>query len=54
MARSLTVAHNETPATSSLFNAFFLLALGWMVLATFTSASAEAEPTPAPVGQDAP
>ena len=52
MARSLTVNHTEAPATSGLFNAFFLLALGWMVLAAFTSANAEVEdaaavPTPA-------
>jgi len=48
MARSLTVSHTEKPTTSPLFNAFILLALGWMALAAITSSSADAEaPTPA-------
>jgi anti-sigma factor RsiW len=31
MARSLTVKHTEEPGTSSLLNAFLLLAFGWMM-----------------------
>ena len=46
MARSLTISHNEKPATSSLFNLFFFLALIWMAFAAFTSGQAIGE-TPA-------
>ena len=49
MARSLTISHNEKPATSSLFNLFFFLALIWMAFAAFTSGPAIGE-TPAAVG----
>ena len=31
MARSLTVKHTEAPGTSSLLNAFLLVAFGWLV-----------------------
>ena len=31
MARSLNVSHQEKMATSPLFNAFLLLAFGWMI-----------------------
>ena len=48
MARSLTISHNEKPATSSLFNAFFFLALVWMAFAAITSGQANGE-TPAAV-----
>ena len=48
MARSLTIAHNEKPATSSLFNLFFFLAVLWMAFAAFTSGDAIGE-TPAAV-----
>ncbi|MFT5685527.1 MAG: hypothetical protein ACI8RZ_006481 [Myxococcota bacterium] len=48
MARSLTTSHNEKPATSSLFNLFFLLALIWMAFAAVTSGPAIGE-TPATV-----
>lgn len=42
MARSLTVKHDEKPATSSLLNAFLLLAFGWLIMgAVFASASAQ-------------
>ncbi|MEL6343174.1 MAG: hypothetical protein AAFV53_08555 [Myxococcota bacterium] len=51
MARSLTINHTEKPATSPLFNAFILLALGWMALAAITSASADAEPTTVESGE---
>jgi hypothetical protein len=33
MARSLSVKHEEAPATSSLLNFFLLLAFSWMALA---------------------
>ena len=49
MARSLTISHNETPATSSLFNTFFILAVAWMAFAAFTSSQADAETTPVKV-----
>ncbi len=42
MARSLTVQHEETPATSTLLNAFLLLAFAW--LATTAVVSAVSEP----------
>lgn len=35
MARSLVVKHTETPGTSSLLNAFLLLAVGWLVASMF-------------------
>jgi hypothetical protein len=45
MARSLTVKHEEAPATSSLLTAFLLLAFGWLGLAAIVSAaSAPASP----------
>ena len=42
MARSLTVKHTEKPQTSSLFNAFLLLAFGWLVVSMLV-AGAQAE-----------
>lgn len=45
MARSLTISHNEKPATSSLFNAFFVLSLVWMAFAAITSGQANGETT---------
>jgi hypothetical protein len=52
MARSLTVNHDEKPATSSLLNLFLLVAFGCLVLASiFGAAPAEGleavETTPA-------
>jgi hypothetical protein len=42
MARSLTVKHDEKPATSSLLNLFLLVAFGCLVLASiFGAAPAE-------------
>lgn len=35
MARSLNVKHEEKLGTSSLMNAFLVLALGWMVAGAF-------------------
>lgn len=42
MARSLTVQHEEKPATSSLFTAFLLLAFGWMAVSAFFAMSGDA------------
>ncbi len=42
MARSLTIKHTEKPQTSSLFNAFLLLAFGWLVVSVLV-AGAHAE-----------
>ena len=50
MARSLTINHQEKPASSSLFNLFFALALVWMAFAAFTSPPASGE-TPAVIEQ---
>jgi hypothetical protein len=44
MARSLTVQHDEKPSTSPLFNAFLLLAFGWMALTALTGMGGEALP----------
>lgn len=41
MARSLTVKHEESTGTSSLFTAFLLLACAWLAAAAVSSASAE-------------
>jgi len=42
MARSLTIKHDEKPATSSLLNVFLLVAFTCLVLATiFGAAPAE-------------
>ncbi|MED5372457.1 MAG: hypothetical protein VX899_15695 [Myxococcota bacterium] len=38
MARSLTVKHTEKPGTSSLFNAFLILAAAWLGLSLLASA----------------
>ena len=51
MARSLTVNHQEQPATSALLNVFLLLAFGWLGLSALSAAFAE---TPAPAGAEAP
>ncbi len=40
MARSLTVKHDEKPATSPLLNSFLLLAFGWLLLSGFAAANA--------------
>lgn len=44
MARSLTVKHEETAATSPLLTAFLFLAFGWMLASALTSAAAESGP----------
>jgi len=44
MARSLTVQHDEIPSTSPLFNAFLLLAFGWMALTALTGMGGEPMP----------
>lgn len=41
MARSLTVKHEEQPATSTLLNAFLLLAFAWLAVTAVVSAVAE-------------
>ena len=43
MARSLTVKHEEQPATSTLLNAFLLLAFAWLATTAVVSAVAEPE-----------
>ena len=40
MARSLSVKHEEKPATSSLLNFFLVLAFAWMGLAALASSYA--------------
>ena len=40
MARSLSVKHEEKPATSSLLNFFLVLAFAWMGLAALASSFA--------------
>ena len=40
MARSLSVKHEETPATSSLLNFFLVLAFAWMGMAALASSFA--------------
>ena len=40
MARSLSVKHEEQPATSSLLNFFLILAFGWMGLSAIASSVA--------------
>ena len=47
MARSLTVKHEEAPATSSLLTAFLLLAFAWLGLSAIMAA------TSAPLTPDA-
>lgn len=49
MARSLTVKHEETPATSSLLTAFLLLAFGWLGLAAIVGAASGPSPADAAV-----
>ena len=46
MARSLTVKHEEKPATSPLFTAFILLACAWMAATALSAASADVSPSP--------
>jgi len=41
MARSLTVKHEEKPATSPLFTGFLLIAIAWMGLSAFTATAAD-------------
>ncbi len=54
MARSLTIEHTEEPGTSSLLNAFLLLALVWltlgMLVSGFTADAQTAPATPAAIG----
>lgn len=45
MARSLVVKHTETPGTSSLLNAFLLVAFGWLVASMFLG-GVSASPAP--------
>jgi hypothetical protein len=40
MARSLSVKHEEKPATSSLLNFFLVVAFAWMGLAALASSFA--------------
>ena len=47
MARSLTVKHDEKPATSPLLNSFLLLAFGWLLLSGFAAANATTDATTA-------
>ena len=50
MARSLTVQHTEEPGTSSLLNAFLLLALVWLTLGMLVAGfTADAQTPPADV-----
>ena len=52
MARSLTVKHTEAPGTSSLLNAFLLVAFGWLVASMlFAGVSASAATQGAPAGE---
>ncbi len=46
MARSLTVKHEEAPATSSLLTAFLCLAFGWLLLSAALAASTATPPSP--------
>lgn len=49
MARSLTVKHTEAPGTSSLLNAFLLVAFAWLVASMlFAGVSASAATDSAP------
>jgi hypothetical protein len=47
MARSLSVKHEEKPATSSLLNFFLILAFGWMGLSAVASSFAANTEAPA-------
>ena len=44
MARSLTVKHDEKPATSPLFTGFLLISIGWLMLSAFAGFAAELGP----------
>lgn len=46
MARSLVVKHEEKPGTSSLLNAFLVLALAWMGLGAVLAWAGEPAATP--------
>ena len=46
MARSLTIKHDEKPATSSLLNVFLLLAVGWMAVTALVASTADASTAP--------
>lgn len=46
MARSLVVKHEETAGTSSLLNAFLLVAVAWMVGGVLLTWDADAAVTP--------
>lgn len=48
MARSLTVHHDEKPATSSLLTAFLLLAFGWMALSALVGVATDADAVAVP------
>ena len=49
MARSLSVKHEEQPATSSLLNVFLILAFGWMGLSAVASSVAAGTDVESPV-----
>jgi len=44
MARSLTVTHDEKPATNPLFTAFILVAVLWLVMSALAPAPASSPP----------
>jgi len=44
MARSLTVKHDEAPATSPLLTAFLVLAFGWMAVSALVAMSQDTAP----------
>lgn len=45
MARSMTVKHTEAPGTSRLFNAFLLLAFGWLLTSMLVAGATAGQPT---------
>jgi len=49
MARSLTVHHDEKPATSSLLTAFLLLAFGWMAVSALVGVTTDGDAASAPL-----
>ncbi|MCB9777830.1 MAG: hypothetical protein H6742_04640 [Alphaproteobacteria bacterium] len=48
MARSLTVKHEEAPATSPLLTAFLVLAFGWLAVAGIVAMIQDAGASEAP------
>ncbi len=49
MARSLTVNHDEKPATNLLLNVFLLVAVGWLTAVAFSGWGQAATAAAAPV-----